>query len=135
MLILHFTGLSMGLGTSFAHAFLNKLILSMEKEQAVKFRLQIMVLSNMGYTGIVLLVISGTYLILPYWSSIGSNPLLIIKMVLVVILIALLVRIENGVRNARKGDAELHLRKIEPFGKLTLLVSLAIVIAAVNIFH
>jgi putative copper export protein len=129
MLIIHFIGLSMGLGTSFAHAFLNGFISKMEKDQATKFRLQLMVLSKMGYTGLVLLIISGSYLIIP------SNPLLIIKMGLVLLLACLLFLISRGYQKALISEPEKNLKKIEPFGKLTLLVSVAIVIIAVSIFH
>jgi putative copper export protein len=135
MLIIHFIGLSMGLGTSFAHAFLNGLISKMEKEQATKFRLQLMVLSKMGYTGLVLLIISGSYLIMPFWPSLPSNPLLIIKLALVVLLACLLFLINRGYQKALISEPEKNLKKIEPFGKLTLLVSVAIVIIAVSIFH
>ncbi|RYE16915.1 MAG: hypothetical protein EOP51_24910 [Sphingobacteriales bacterium] len=135
MLILHFVGLVMGLGTSFAHAFLDKLISKMEPEAAVKFRLQVMLLSRMGYLGIVLLIISGIYLVIPYWSTISSNPLLIIKLSLVFILSILIILIGQGTRKAQQGNAAHHLKKIEPLGKLTLLIGITIVIIAVNIFH
>ena len=135
MLILHFLGLTMGLGTSFAHAFLDKLISRMEPGEAVKFRLQVMVLSQMGYVGIVLLIVSGIYLVIPYWPTIGSNPLLIIKLFLVFVLSTLIILIGRGTRKAQQGNAEGHLKKIEPLGKLTLLIGVTIVVLAVSIFH
>lgn len=135
MLIAHFLGLTMGLGTSFAHAFLDKVVSKLDSEQASKFRLQVMVLSQMGYTGLALLIISGIYLIIPYWPSLSSNPLLIVKLVLVVVLMVLLILIHNGTKRAQKGDAEKNLKKIEPYGKLTLMVGTIIVIIAVSIFH
>ena len=63
MLILHFIGLTMGLGTSFAHAFLGIATAKMSAEEIIKFRLHTMVLSKMGNIGIILLVISGLYLL------------------------------------------------------------------------
>ena len=135
MLILHFIGLTMGLGTSFAHAFLGQVVAKLDREEAVKFRLQAMVLSRMGYVGIALLIGSGAYLIIPYWSTLPANPYLILKLVLVAILAVLILLIGRGTRMARKGDAEHNLKKIEPMGKLTLLIGIAIVILAVFIFH
>jgi hypothetical protein len=79
MLVLHFIGLAIGLGTSFAHAFFYPRISKMEKEKATKFRLQAMILSNMGYFGIALLIVSGIYLSFPYWRTLPANPVLIIK--------------------------------------------------------
>lgn len=134
-LILHFIGLTMGLGTSFAHAFLDRIILKMDKEEAIKFRLQAMTLSRMGYIGIILLVVSGAYLILPYWSTLPSNPLLILKLVLVLVLVILILLIGRGTQEAMKGNAEKSLKKIEPLGKLTLLIGITIVALAVFIFR
>jgi|SRR5690606_3537527 uncharacterized membrane protein len=135
MLIVHFLGLVMGLGTSFAHAFLGAATAKMNEEEATKFRLNAMVLSKMGHIGIFLLLVSGIYLILPYWPSIGENPLLIVKLVLVAFLIVLITLISRGTQKAHQGNAEEQLKKIEPLGKLTLLVGLAILIVAVNVFH
>jgi uncharacterized membrane protein len=135
MLIVHFIGLTMGLGTSFAHAFLDKLISKLEKDEATKFRLQVMILSRMGYIGILLLIISGIYLIIPYWPSLPSNPLLILKLVLVLVLVILLIFIHSGTKKAKERDAAKYLKKIEPLGKLTLLTGITIVIIAVYIFH
>lgn len=134
-LILHFIGLTMGLGTSFAHAFLDRIISKMDKEEAIKFRLQAMTLSRMGYIGIILLVVSGAYLILPYWSTLPSNPLLILKLVLVLVLVILILLIGRGAKEAFKGNAEKNLKKIEPMGKLTLLIGIVIVALAVFIFR
>lgn len=135
MLILHFIGLVMGLGTSFAHAFLDQVTSKMGVDEATKFRLQVMVLSRMGHIGITLLLISGIYLIIPYWSTLPHQPWLIVKLVLVAILIVLISLISRGVRKAHQTNATEQLKKIEPLGKLTLLIGLAILIVAVNVFH
>ena len=90
MLILHFIGLAMGLGTSFAHAFLGIATSKMSSEEATKFRLHSLALSRMGHIGIALLIISGLYLIIPYWTILPSSPLLVLKLVLVVILVVLI---------------------------------------------
>ncbi len=135
MLILHFIGLAMGLGTSFAHAFFARPVSKMQPEEATKFRINLMVLSQMGYTGLTLLLISGAYLITPFLASIENNPWLIVKLSLVLLLIILLFFIGRGARRALHGNADEHMKKIEPLGKMTLVISLAIVIIAVKIFH
>lgn len=135
MLILHFIGLAMGLGTSFAHAFLGIATSKMSSEEATKFRLHSLALSRMGHIGIALLIISGLYLIIPYWTILPSSPLLVLKLVLVVILVVLISLINLSTKKARKGDAEVQLKKMEQLGKMTLMLSLIIVILAVYIFH
>jgi uncharacterized membrane protein len=135
MLVLHFIGLTMGLGTSFAHAFLGIATSRMSTDEATKFRLHSLVLSRMGHIGIALLIISGLYLITPYWSVLPSSPLLIFKLVLVVILVVLIFLINLATKKARNGDPEDQLKKMEQLGKMTLITGLAIVILAIYIFH
>jgi uncharacterized membrane protein len=135
MLILHFIGLVMGLGTSFAHAFLGIATAKMKDDEATKFRLHSMVLSRMGNIGIVLLIISGLYLIAPYWKTLPSTPLLNLKLVLVCMLVVQIFRINLYTRRAKKGETEWYLKKMERLGKTTLLFGLAIVILAVYIFR
>lgn len=135
MLILHFIGLSMGLGTSFAHAFLGIATTKMSPEEVVKFQVHSLVLSNMGNVGIGLLVISGLYLITPFWSVLTSMPLLMAKLGLVLVLIVLISMINMLAKKARSGDAEVHLKKMAPIGKMTLIIALTIVVLAVLVFH
>lgn len=135
MLIIHFIGLTMGLGTGFAHAFLGAVASKMTPDEATKFRLHSLILGKMGNTGIILLVISGLYLTTPYWTLLPTMPLLILKLTLVAVLIALITLIHSYASKAIKGNPEHNFKKIEPLGKMTLLVGLAIVILAVCIFH
>lgn len=135
MLILHFIGLTMGLGTGFAHAFLGVATAKMSNDEATRFRLHSLALGKMGHIGMGLLLISGVYMIIPYWSMLTSLPLLMIKLALVAVLIVLISLIGAATRRAKKGNAELELKKMEQLGKLTLLVGVAIVILAVNVFH
>lgn len=135
MLILHFIGLTMGLGTSFAHAFLGIVTSKMTAAEATKFRLYSLVLSKMGNIGIVLLLFSGLYLITPYWNILLSLPLLILKLVLVMVLVVLITMINLSSKKAMKGDADGQLKKMESLGKMTLIIGVVIVILAVYIFH
>jgi uncharacterized membrane protein len=135
MLILHFIGLTMGLGTSFAHAFLGIATSKMNADEATKFRLHSLALSRMGHIGIVLLIVSGFYLIIPYWALIPTSPLLILKLVLVVILVILITLINLSSKKAKKGDAESQLKKMARLGKMTLVLGVVIVIVAIYVFH
>ena len=134
MLILHFIGLTMGLGTSFAHAFLGKIASKMDAEEATKFRLHSLVLSNMGHIGIGLLVVSGLYLITPYWKILPTSPLLMLKLALVLLLIVLIILLNSFAKKAYN-DPVTQFKKMEKLGKITLFIGLVIVILAVNIFH
>lgn len=135
MLIIHFIGLAMGLGTSLAFMFLGMAGAKMEAQDALKFRLNAFALSKMGYIGLTLLVISGIFLMTPYWEILSDMPLLIVKLVLVLILAALIGIIGSEAGKAKKGDAEMHLKKTETLGKLALLTALVIVVLAVYVFR
>jgi uncharacterized membrane protein len=135
MLIIHFVGLAMGLGTSFGFMFLGIASSKMEPAEAQKFNINSFALSRMGHIGLLLLIISGGYLMTPYWGSLSQMPLLIAKLVLVLVLAALIGIISANARKAKAGDAEKYLNKIRPLGMLALLTALTIVILAVSIFH
>ena len=135
MLILHFIGLAMGLGTSFGFMFLGIASGKMGKEDRIKFQLKSMALSRMGHIGLVLLIISGIALMTPYWSILPSSPVLIAKLVLVLVLAALIGIITSIGKKAQQGDSEAHFRKIEPLGKIALLTGVMIVVLAVYFFH
>jgi uncharacterized membrane protein len=135
MLIIHFIGLAMGMGTSFAFMFLGIAASKMEKEEAIKFTLKALSISKMGQIGLVLLVLTGIYLISPYIASITEMPYLMAKLILVLVLGALIGMLSSTAKKAQLGNAEVHLKKMEGMGKLSMLTSIAIVILAVLSFH
>lgn len=136
MLILHFIGLAMGLGTAFAHAFLGFSSSKLSKEEAGKLRKNTHILGRMGTIGLVLLFVSGVYLILPYWNAFLMLPLLLAKLILFVLLILFLGTINLLERKANKSpNPEPIFKKLEIIGKLALLTSTSIVILAVLVFH
>ncbi len=135
MLIIHFIGLAMGIGTSFAFMFLGIASSKMEEKEGLKFTLNTFALSKMGHIGLTLLIISGLYLMSPYWKSLPQYPLLIAKLALVLILATLIGLITSAAKKAKTSDAEKHLKQIEMLGKLSLLTGLTIVILAVLVFH
>jgi uncharacterized membrane protein len=89
----------------------------------------------MGHIGIGLLIVSGLYLITPYWSVLPSSPLLIVKLTLVIVLVILLILISSYAKKAKQGDAAGQLKKMEQLGKMTFVTGLVIVVLAVYIFH
>jgi hypothetical protein len=135
MLILHFIGLAMGLGTSFAFMFLGMAAAKMEKPDALKFVMNTFILSRMGHIGLTLLVVSGLYLMTPYWSVLTQMPLLMGKLALVIILLTIVGINTSYIVKAKKGEAQTYLPKVKPLGRIALITALLIVIAAVAVFH
>lgn len=135
MLIVHFIGLAMGLGTSIGMMVLGMASAKMEKEEGKKFMLNATALVKMGQTGLVLLLVSGLYLIQPFLADLGENYLLITKLVLFVVLSGLIGMISAKARKAKAGDAGTHMAKVKPIGMLALFIALTIVVLAVLIFE
>lgn len=135
MLITHFIGLALGLGTSFAFMFLGMASSKMEKAEAQKFLINSFALSKMGNIGLILLFISGGYLMTPYWSVLTHVPLLMVKLTLFLVLGGLIGYISALVKKAKQGDTEVYLQKISMLGKFAMLTGLTIVVLAVLVFH
>lgn len=135
MLILHFLGLAMGLGTSFAFTFLGMASSKMEKSEGQKFTLNSMSLATMGHIGLTLLLISGGYLMTPYWKILGDQPLLIAKLALYVVLLVVISIISVAARKAKQGETEKYLKKIRMWGQVSFLTGMAIVVLAVLVFR
>lgn len=135
MLIIHFLGLAMGLGTSFGFMFLGIAASKLPKEEAVKFSGHTFSLSKMGTIGITLLVLSGGYLMTPFWSTLSERPLLMIKLILVAVLICLIIMLNLTMNKAKRGDFLTHLKRIQMLGRISMITAISIVILAVFNFR
>lgn len=135
LLILHFLGLAMGLGTSFAFMFLGMASTKMSEEEAKKFRMQTMSLSRMGHIGLALLLLSGFGLIGQYLDNIADMPLFIAKLVLAALLILIISLMTMEAKKAMATGDDVHFNKIANMGKISLLTALGTMILAVLSFH
>jgi len=134
MLITHLLGLTMGVGTSFAFFFLGKRASKLEGEEALKFIVNTQYMGTMGHIGLTMLIISGGYLMTPYWKILPSNPLLIAKLSLVLFLIVMIIVMGLASRKAKKGDFS-GLKLVRKLGPIALLTGITIVSLAVLVFH
>jgi len=132
MLIIHFIGLAMALGAGFANLFLGTVVSKLEPAERGSFMSKIMILGRMGQIGLGLLLLSGFYLITPYWKVLGEMPFLIAKLSLVVILLISVSWVLFTLKKA-KGNPVL-LAKIKPLGMLNFFIGITIVILAVLAF-
>jgi hypothetical protein len=133
MLIVHFLGLAMGIGTSIGFMFLGIAGSKMEKEEGLKFAINTFALSRMGHIGLTLLVISGLYLMTPFWGTLNTQALLIAKLALVLTLIVTITIVTIASNKVKKGDAA-RMKQIMVLGRVALLTGLAIVVLAVLVF-
>jgi len=135
MLIIHLLGLVMALGTSFAFFFLGFAGSKMEKEERQRFTFNTFALSRMSHIGLTLQILSGLYLMTPYWKTLGERPLLIAKLCMVMVLIISISIMSVYSSRAKKGETEANLKKIANLGKVSLITGIVIVILAVLNFR
>lgn len=133
MLIVHFLGLAMGLGTSIAMMIFGIATAKMDPEEAKTFMRKAVVLAYMGKTGLALLILSGGYLMTPYWGSLMDAPMLVAKLSLVVILTVLISMISVYLKQIKRGN-DAAMLKMKKMGQLALPVTLAILVLAVLVF-
>ena len=133
MLVFHFIGLAMALGTGFANIFLGVAASKLEPAERGSFMSKTLILGRMGQIGLGLLLLSGFALITPYWKVIGEMPFLIAKLSLIVVLLVLVTSITILANKAKNNPA--LFAKIKPLGILNFLVAITIVVMAVLSFH
>lgn len=135
MLSIHFIGMAMFIGTGFAYLFLEIANNKLEKNERIKFSLSILPLSKMGHIGLLLLIVSGGYLMSPFWPALSQLPLLITKLSLVVLLSVIIGVMAWYSKKARQGNAEQNLKKVEPFSSVAFILGLIIIVLAVLVFQ
>lgn len=137
LLILHFIGLSLGLGTSFAMFTLNLATKDLEPAERGKFMQRVSVLSRNGSLGLLLLILSGLGIVL--YRGVGSvfawgGGLFHAKLTLVVVLCGIVGFMQVTLKKARQtGDPRLMAR-LPVLGRIGMITTLTIVVLAVAAF-
>src|SRR5688572_16204888 len=134
MLIFHFIGLAMALGSGFANLFLGSVASKLEPAERGSFMSKIMILGRMGQIGLAVLLLSGFYLITPYWKVLDEMPFLVAKLSLVALLLILVSTVLVLLGKAKKQGNPALFAKIKPLGILNFLIGISIVILAVLAF-
>lgn len=134
-IIIHLIGLSMAVGTGFANLFLGAAAAKLDPAERGTFMARTMILVRMGQTGLGLLVLSGLYLMTPYWSVLSEMPTLIAKLTCVGILLIMVTVISLLARKAKKENNPALLLKLKPIGIINFIIGLTIVVLAVLTFH
>ncbi len=135
VLILHFLGLAMGVGSGLAFLVMGMATGKMEPARRAEVLLSLFPIARMGQYGLLLLVLTGGYMMTPYWGILGSTPLLIAKLSLVLVLGAVIGINSSLARKARKGNPEVYLPRMAMLGRVALLTSITIVVLAVLVFR
>ena len=136
-LMLHFLGLALGVGTSFAFLTLGLATNDMNPEERTRFMLRASLLSKNGSIGLALLIVSGiAFLVIRGVGNVmrWGGGAFHAKLLLVAILAGLLGYMQVLLKRAKQAGGGPAMAKIPKASRLALLVSVAIVVLAVIAF-
>jgi len=135
MLIFHFIGLAMGVGAPFVLFFIERTGAKLGQPEQDRFVLNGYRTVVVGHIGITLSLISGGYLMTPYWKVLPDQPLLIAKLALFLFFAAALSMISVLSRKAMESGDRKQLKKTITWGRITMLTGLVIIVLAVLVFR
>ncbi len=135
MLILHFVSLAMGLGVGFSFMVLGMVRSKMAAEEQLDLQIKCLPIAKVGKLGMVLLILSGGYLLTPYLESFGSMPWLHVKFTLVLVMLVLIVLNTIKAKKLKKEPSVQNSKTVDRLGILTQLTAILTVVSAVLVFH
>jgi uncharacterized membrane protein len=138
LLILHFLGLALGVGTSFAFLALGAASKDLAPAERLAFAKRTFALSKNGAIGLVLLIVSGIgFLLSRGVSAVFSwgGPAFHAKLTLVVLLCGFLGYSQVMMKRVRTGSDPGAAARLPMLGRVMLLLGVSIVVCAVLAFH
>ena len=137
LLITHFIGLSLGLGTSFAMFTLGLAARDMTPADRGAFMRRAMVIAKNGSIGLLLLILSGVWLVFSQGAAevmAWGGGMFHVKLTLVVILMGTFGYMQVLIRKAQGSDGAAAMARLPLVSRIMLLLSIAIVVTAVLAF-
>jgi len=134
MLIIHFVGMILAIGPVSVFLLSRMATSKMEEKQSAVFLQGLFRLNTIGHIGITLALISGGYLMTPYWGQLGSMPRLIAKLSIFVVLLFTLSMISVTSRKLRNHEPGSSVRKTMNWTRISFIAGLIIVILAAIVF-
>ncbi|SMO66907.1 hypothetical protein SAMN06265379_104258 [Saccharicrinis carchari] len=134
MLIVHLLSVVMFVGAALSAFVLSKTANKFEPQLKMAVNRALLTLNYLGKTGLTLLVITGGYLMTPYWAALGVMPLLITKLSVVGVLIVVLVILSIKAKKAKKQPSEGSYGAVNKLNTLSFALGLVTIILAVLVF-
>lgn len=138
LLVLHFLGLALGVGTGFAQVTLGIATRDMAPPDRAQFMMRAFALVKNGSIGLLLLLVSGIGMMAMrgvsatmQWGGGAFHA----KLALVVVLIGVFGYLQVLVRRAKRAGGGPAMATLPKVGQAMLLVGVAIVICAAVAFH
>ncbi len=134
MLIIHLLSVVMFVGAALSAFVLSKVANKFDSQFKLAINRALLSLNYLGKTGLTLLVITGGYLMTPYWKALGVMPLLVTKLSVVVILIVVLVLLSIKAKKAKKQPGDSTFGAVNKLNAVNLFLGVATIILAVLVF-
>lgn len=135
LLLAHFIGLIIGAGSAFAAVVIGYLAPRFDTGYRRNVLIKLFPLRYISYLGLLLLILSGSLLLLPYMHRLGQMPWMLVKLAFVALLVVLSLFGMVQMRRAKQGTDNNVFKKLSLAGKLSFVSSLVIVTCAVYTFH
>jgi len=135
MIILHNLGLVLTLGSTVFFLIIRKDLYKTAGEAKVDLYNVIAKYQRMTHIGMAIMILSGGYLMTPYWSGLGSMHMIHVKMLVVVLWLFVVIVLSIMLRKARKGKGKKCDERMRKFNYASLLFGIIIIIVAVLQFH
>ncbi|WP_075591621.1 hypothetical protein [Labilibacter marinus] len=134
MLIIHLLSVAIFIGAALSAFVLNKVANKLETSDKLKVNSALLTLNYLGKGGLTLLIITGGYLMTPYWAALGVMPLLVAKLSIVVVLLVVLVLLSIKAKKAKKEPSEKTFSSVSKINTLNLFLGVVVLILAVLVF-
>jgi hypothetical protein len=137
LLFLHFIGLALGVGTSFAMLTLGASVKDLSPEERGKFMLRAGALRKNGSAGLGLLILTGLAMFIlrgPAAVMAWGGPAFHVKLTLVVILIGFFGYMQVVMKKVRLAGGGPLMAKLPKLGAIMLALSVATMLSAVIAF-
>lgn len=137
LLFLHFLGLALGVGTSFAMLAMGAASRELPPEERAKFMLRASVVAKNGGAGLGLLLLSGLGMVfLRGWSEVMAwgGGAFHAKLTLVVIFIGVFGYTQSVAKKVREAKGGPYMAKLPALSATLLVLGLAIMVCAVIAF-
>ncbi len=138
LLILHFIGLALGVGTGFAMLTLGLATADMPPADRGAFMRRASVLTRNGAIGLALLILSGVGLVLLRGVAevmAWGGPMFHVKLTLVVIMIGVFGYLQVLLRQSRSANGAAAAARIPIVSRVMLVLGVSVVVFAVLAFH
>ncbi len=135
LLLTHFTGLIFGAGAGFSIFVIGFLSKRFPDESREAVLVSLFPLRYISYIGLLLLVISGVQMAMPYYANLSNMPLFSVKILSVSLIVLISLYGFGQMQLAKHNNPSVYLKRLGVAGKIGFALSLVTVYCAVYSFH